>query len=184
MPEWEEIADQLFNAGQTLNPSELNGALVGLMGAGFDPDDRHHLEQTLVSVEKAVGVQLQGELVEMVSRLNLSTMSAIVDTDYAFRLLIPDDDDPIEQRLRSFSNWVTGFISGFTEGMTVRNATGVAIQSEVADVLKDFAAIAQVESDQVETEEAERELEELLDYVRLAAVSIVQDAINNRESQS
>jgi uncharacterized protein YgfB (UPF0149 family) len=111
-------------------------------------------------------------------------MSAIVDTDYAFRLLIPDDDDPIEQRLRSFSNWVTGFISGFTEGMTVRNATGVAIQSEVADVLKDFAAIAQVESDQVETEEAERELEELLDYVRLAAVSIVQDAINNRESES
>jgi uncharacterized protein YgfB (UPF0149 family) len=54
----------------------------------------------------------------------------------------------------------------------------------VADVLKDFAAIAQVESDQVETEEAERELEELLDYVRLAAVSIVQDAINNRESES
>lgn len=184
MPEWEEIADQLFNAGQTLNPSELHGALVGLMGAGFDPDDRHHLEQTLVSVEKAVGVQLQGELVDMVSRLNLSTMSAIVDTDYAFRLLIPDDDDPIEQRLRSFSNWVTGFISGFTEGMTVRDATGVAIQSEVADVLKDFAAIAQVESDQVETEEAERELEELLDYVRLAAVSIVQDAINNRESDS
>ena len=65
MPEWEEIADQLFNAGQTLNPSELHGALVGLMGAGFDPDDRHHLEQTLVSVEKAVGVQLQGELVEI-----------------------------------------------------------------------------------------------------------------------
>ena len=60
----------------------------------------------------------------------------------------------------------------------------MAIQSEVADVLKDFAAIAQVESDQVETEEAERELEELLDYVRLAAVSIVQDAINNRESES
>jgi len=26
MPEWEEIADQLFNAGQTLNPSELHGA--------------------------------------------------------------------------------------------------------------------------------------------------------------
>jgi uncharacterized protein YgfB (UPF0149 family) len=71
MPEWEEIADQLFNAGQTLNPSELHGALVGLMGAGFDPDDRHHLEQTLVSVEKAVGVQLQGELVDMVSRLKL-----------------------------------------------------------------------------------------------------------------
>ena len=184
MPDWDEIADQLFNAGQTLNPSELHGVLVGLMGAGFDPDDEHHLEQTLASVEKAVGMQLQGELVDIVSRLNLATLSAIVDTDYAFRVLLPDDDDPIEQRLRSFSNWVTGFISGYTEGMTVRQAAGLAIQAEVADVLKDFASIAQVETDQVETEEAERQLEELIDYVRLATISIVQDAINQRESQS
>ena len=184
MPDWDEIADQLFNAGQTLNPSELHGVLVGLMGAGFDPDDEHHLEQTLASVEKAVGMQLQGELVDIVSRLNLASLSAIVDTDYAFRVLLPDDDDPIEQRLRSFSNWVTGFISGYTEGMTVRQAAGLAIQPEVADVLKDFASIAQVETDQVETEEAERQLEELVDYVRLATISIVQDAINQRESQS
>lgn len=184
MPDWDEIADQLFNAGQTLNPSELHGVLVGLMGAGFDPDDEHHLEQTLASVEKAVGMQLQGELVDIVSRLNLATLSAIVDTDYAFHVFLPDDDDPIEQRLRSFSNWVTGFISGYTEGMTVRQAAGLAIQAEVADVLKDFASIAQVETDQVETEEAERQLEELVDYVRLATISIVQDAINQRESQS
>ena len=184
MPDWDEIADQLFNAGQTLNPSELHGVLVGLMGAGFDPDDEHHLEQTLASVEKAVGMQLQGELVDIVSRLNLATLSAIVDTDYAFHVFLPDDDDPIEQRLRSFSNWVTGFISGYTEGMTVRQAAGLAIQPEVADVLRDFASIAQVETDQVETEEAERQLEELVDYVRLATISIVQDAINQRESQS
>ena len=183
-PEWDEIADQLFNAGQTLNPSELHGVLVGLMGAGFDPDDKHHLEQTLASVEKAVGVQLHGELVDIVSRLNLATLSAIVDTDYAFRILLPDDDDPIEQRLRSFSNWVTGFISGFTEGMTVRKAAGRAIEPDVAEVLKDFATIAQVDTDQVETEDAQRQLEALVDYVRLAAVSIVQDAINQRESQS
>ncbi len=159
MPEWDEVADLLFNAGLTLNPSELHGVLVGLMGAGFSPDDQHHLEQTLSSVEKASGVQLQGELVDMVSRLNLATLSAIVDTDYAFRMVLPDDDDPIEQRLRSFSNWVTGFISGFTEGMTVRKAIGSSIQPEVAEVLKDFAALAQVETDQAESEEAERQLE-------------------------
>jgi uncharacterized protein YgfB (UPF0149 family) len=66
--------------------------------------------------------------------------------------------------------------------MTVTQAAGSAIQPEVADVLKDFATIAQVETDLQETEEAERQLEELVDYVRLAAISIVQDAINHRES--
>lgn len=42
MPEWDEVAELLFNAGLTLNPSELHGVLVGLMGAGFSPDDQHH----------------------------------------------------------------------------------------------------------------------------------------------
>ena len=172
MPEWDEVADLLFNAGLTLNPSELHGVLVGLMGAGFSPDDKHHLEQTLVSVEKAAGV------------LNLATLSAIVDTDYAFRMVMPDDDDPIEQRLRSFSNWVTGFISGFTEGMTARKAIGATIQPEVAEVLKDFAAIAQVDTDQAESEDAERQLEELVDYARLAAISLVQDAMNSKELEA
>ena len=68
--------------------------------------------------------------------------------------------------------------------MTVRKAVGSSIQPEVAEVLKDFAALAQVETDQAETEEAERQLEELVDYVRLAAISIVQDAMNSRELEA
>ena len=61
---------------------------------------------------------------------------------------------------------------------------GSSIQPEVAEVLKDFAALAQVETDQAESEEAERQLEELVDYVRLAAISIVQDAMNSRELEA
>ena len=34
MPGWAETADGLFDAGLTANPSELHGALVGLMGSG------------------------------------------------------------------------------------------------------------------------------------------------------
>ena len=40
MPTWDEAADSLFNAGQTLNPSALHGAMAGLLGAGFSPDIR------------------------------------------------------------------------------------------------------------------------------------------------
>ena len=37
MPSWDEAADGLFNAGLTLNPSALHGAMAGLLGAGFSP---------------------------------------------------------------------------------------------------------------------------------------------------
>ena len=68
--------------------------------------------------------------------------------------------------------------------MTARQATGLSIEPNVAEVLKDFAALAQVETDQAETEDAERQLEELADYVRLAAISIVQDAMNSKELEA
>jgi uncharacterized protein YgfB (UPF0149 family) len=54
----------------------------------------------------------------------------------------------------------------------------------VAEVLKDFAAIAQVDTDQAESEDAERQLEELVDYARLAAISLVQDAMNSKELEA
>jgi uncharacterized protein YgfB (UPF0149 family) len=68
--------------------------------------------------------------------------------------------------------------------MTARKAIGATIQPEVAEVLKDFAAIAQVDTDQAESEDAERQLEELVDYARLAAISLVQDAINSKELEA
>jgi uncharacterized protein YgfB (UPF0149 family) len=68
--------------------------------------------------------------------------------------------------------------------MTVRKAIGATIQPEVAEVLKDFAAIAQVDTDQAESEDAERQLEELVDYARLAAISLVQDAMNSKELEA
>jgi uncharacterized protein YgfB (UPF0149 family) len=68
--------------------------------------------------------------------------------------------------------------------MTARKAIGATIQPEVAGVLKDFAAIAQVDTDQAESEDAERQLEELVDYARLAAISLVQDAMNSKELEA
>ena len=103
-----EVADLLFNAGQTVNPSEIHGVMVGLLASGFDPEDDNHLAQTVAATERAIGMDIAGELAEMIGRLSLATLSAIVDSDYAFQPMLPSDDDVIE-RLRSLSAWVTGF---------------------------------------------------------------------------
>ena len=181
MPDWEELADLLFNAGQTVNPSEIHGVMVGLLASGFDPADDNHLAQTVAATERALGMDVAGELAETMGRLSLATLSAIVDSDYAFQPVLPSDDDAIETRLRSLSGWVTGFLSGFTEGVSSRNASSDAVDTSTADILRDFAMLAQVDTDEADSDDAERNLEELIEYVRLAAVSIVQDVVNNRE---
>ena len=105
MPTWDDAADSLFNAGLTLNPSALHGAMAGLLGAGFSPHSEQHFSATVAALEKALAIELTGDLVDFVSRLSLATLSAIQDADYTFQPLLPADDGALEERLMSVSEW-------------------------------------------------------------------------------
>ena len=146
MPSWDDAADNLFNAGLTLNPSLLHGAMAGLLGAGFSPHTEQHLSATVAALEKALTIDLTGDLVDFVSCLSLATLSAIQDADYTFQPLMPEDDGSLEERLLSIAEWSRGFLSGFTQGITLREAAGEPIPTMTAEALKDMAAIAQVET--------------------------------------
>jgi len=179
MPHWDESADVLFGAGLTLNPSELHGSVVGMLAAAFNPTTQEQADTALLLLEKALGVDLQGDVVVFVHRLIAATRSAITDTAFAFRPLLPDDDDPIDQRLLSLGRWVSGFLTGFTQAVSVHQSADDVIAPTTAEALKDFAAIAQIDAAEEETEEAEREFEELIEYVRVAAINVVHDALDN-----
>ena len=184
MPSWDEAADGLFNAGLNLNPSALHGAMAGLLGAGFSPHTDQHFSATVAALEKALAIDLTGDLVDFVSRLSLSTLSAIEDADYTFQPLLPAEDSPLEERLLSISEWSRGFLSGFTQGITLREAAGEPIPGMTAEALKDMAAIAQVDTAETDSEEAERQLEDIIELIRFAAINIVSEAQSLQEGSS
>ena len=182
MPSWEEASEALFHAGHTLNPSTLHGAMVGLLGAGFSPQSEQHFTATIAALEKALAVEFTGELVDFIGRLSLSTLSAILDADYTFQPLLPPDDETMEDRLLSISEWTQGFLSGFTQGITIREAASDPIPTLTAEALKDMAAIAQVDTDEASSEDAERQLDDIIEYIRFAAINIVSDAQSAQEA--
>ena len=53
--------------------------------------------------------------------------------------------------------------------------------SLTAEALKDFAEIAQVEAGEPESEEADRQLEEITEYLRFAAINIVLETRTEQE---
>ena len=80
--------------------------------------------------------------------------------------------------------WSRGFLSGFTQGITQREATGDPIPGMTADALKDMAAIAQVDPEETDSDEAERQLEDIIEYIRFAAINIVAEAQTLQEASS
>ena len=184
MPSWDDAADSLFNAGQMLNPSAMHGAMAGLLGAGFSPHAEHHFSETVAALEKALAIDLKGDLVDFVSRLSLATLAAIQDADYTFQPLLPEDDGSLEELLMSIAEWCRGFLSGFTQGITLKEAAGEPIPTMTAEALKDMAAIAQVDTEESDSEDAERQLEDITEYIRIAAINIVNEAQSLQEGNS
>lgn len=182
MPSWSEAADVLLGMGLTLNPSELHGALLGLLSTGHPLSSEADIDSALSILEKALAVDLQGEVAEFVKRLSTATVSAIRDTDFAFSPLLPDDEDEFHHRLSSVGSWASGFLTGFTQAISAANAASDAVDPSAAEALKDFAAIAQIDVEESESNEAERDLEELVEYLRMAALNTVIDVFNNQDS--
>ncbi len=183
MPDWAESADVLFEAGMTLNPSELHGAIVGLIAAGFEPAAENHLNDTIAALERALAIEMHGELVDFVARMNLATLSSVVDTDFGFQLLLPADDDSLEERLLSLGRWATGFLTGFTQGIAVRGAGESGVPAVTAEVVKDIAEVARIDSEALEEEDSERDFHELIEYLRIAALNVVQEALSHKEGE-
>ena len=183
MPSWDDAADSLFNAGLTLNPSALHGRWQVCWERGSAPHGQH-FSATVAALEKALAIDLTGDLVDFVSRLSLATLSAIQDADYTFQPLMPEDDGSLEERLLSIAEWSRGFLSGFTQGITLREAAGEPIPTMTAEALKDMAAIAQVETGEADSEDAERQLEDIIEYIRFAAINIVNEAQSLQEGNS
>ncbi len=90
--------------------------------------------------------------------------------DYAFQPLLPNDDEDIRARLAALADWCDGFNAGFA-GAWVREE--VAMAEETREVLNDFSRIAQVEQeDEAMDRENEANLMEIVEYVRMAAITL------------
>ena len=179
MPDWNETADVLLGVGLTLNPSELHGVITGMLSAGRSIESEKQYDAALAVLEKSLGVDLQGEVADFTCRTMTATLSAMRDTDFAFQLLLPDDDEIFEHRLLSLGRWSSGFLTGFTQSITVAEQGNSAVQPGTAEAIKDFAAIAQIDVTENESGEGEREFEEIKEYLRIAALNVFMDAFNN-----
>lgn len=181
IPDWDEVGEQFFSAGLNLNPSTLHGALVGLYAAGFNLYSESEANSTVAALEKTLSLEFQGALAEFVIQFSVATALALQNTDYTFTPLLPGDEEELKVRLLSVSEWSTGVLSGFTQGVTILEATGKTIPEVTADSLKDFAVIAQVDTSEVECEETEKQLDEIIDYLRFAVINIVEETQSEQE---
>ncbi|MET1079279.1 MAG: YecA family protein [Pseudomonas sp.] len=149
----------LANAGQPVSPAELHGLLLGrsCAGAGFE------IDSWLVDAAELLGGAPVDNVRQALIGLQAMVKDELSGTDMAVVLLLPGDEAPLVERAQALGQWCQGFLGGF--GLTAR---ATALSGEAVEVLQDLAAIAQVQSALEESEDAEGDYMEVMEYLRVA----------------
>ena len=163
---FDEINNELYGAELAASPAELHGAVCGCICGGRDlaPDQVYQLACMLLDT---VAEQIE-PIEETLLAMYDYSIGQVRSGGFEFQPLLPDDDTAIEKRIVALGEWCQGFLFGLGQsGLT--NET--QLTTDIADVLRDLAAIAQVGLDDG-SDDDEVSYTELVEYVRVAVLLV------------
>lgn len=157
---------QHMGTGQT--PTSLHGSLSGVLAAGHRMSEEAWIKWALDLL--APGEEITEVQQELLNNLYISTLRELEDPDFTFKPLLPDDSAPLSDRLEALSDWCGSFLGAFgTVGVV---AEGKALPEQVEEVLEDLSAIAQVETEQDEDDQAEEDYLAISEHVRMGVLTL------------
>lgn len=181
--DFDELADHLVEQGLAASPGQLHGCLTGQLCAGAASTP----EVGLDGLAESLHVVVHGELAERLLQLYATTAAALVDDEFSFHLLLPDDETDIAERTESLGAWCQGFLAGFAHVSVAQGVAKEGMSEEVSEILRDVAAIAEAGVDEDEDEEeSEGSYTELVEYLRFACINVcmeLSEADPNGESR-
>ena len=145
--------------------SEIHGLITGWICAGsrFGPADRRE------ALSSWLASDLSGEAMALVEDLHEATVRGLADEEFGFRLLIPDDNTPLNDRTFALASWCSGFLSGF--GMTGRYQQS-DLNEDLSEIFADLSRISSFGDEVPEDDDNEADLVEIGEYVRMSALLV------------
>jgi len=169
LPEFERWAN-IYSAHQAFgHPSELHGSLCGRLAAGDPVKPQAWMSTACEQMGVAPETAESPALADFLEQAHAEALDQFKAADMSFQLLLPDEDYALEQRLLALSSWVRGFLEGMAS--TAGAALGEAPE-EIRELIEDLVAISQVAETEDESEEGEVQFTEIVEYVRLGALSV------------
>lgn len=154
----------------SVDASELHGALCGLLCGGAEVARGEWLKQLALEAGTSSVPPAEGAL----DRLYQGSVGQLDDPELGFQLLLPEDGEPMAERGGALLGWCRGFLGGF--GLAA--GASPPLSPEASEALQDLGRIAATELSFDEPEEDETALEEVSEFVRIAALLLHGDCVH------
>jgi len=166
-----EIANVLQSAGSQVVAAEGHGCLCGALCTTPDYTLERWLDE-LVSTDPDDQAEMPPDA--PLRLLYADTQRALRGNEMEFEPLLPDDDEPLEQRATALAQWCQGFLYGFGTGKPVKAEN---LKGQVDEILRDLSHIARASVDVGGAgEEEEVSYAELVEYLRVG-VQLIHDEL-------
>lgn len=170
LPAYVEIEESLNRVDGVHPPSEVHGILCGLLAKDVAASELRFVRLILgeVSVADVLAVEARDQLIA----LHAFTRAQLQDASLGLELLVPDDADPLDERISAACDWARGWVYGLAEqGITRANQ----LPDDSAEFLVDCMTLANGEYEAAEGEEGETIYMELLEYLRMGALMVQEE---------
>jgi uncharacterized protein YgfB (UPF0149 family) len=139
--------------------AESHGMAVGMLCVN-DKVKADYWLQELLQDNTAINVEDQGTLEGFFQQ----TRQLLLEDEYAFAPLLPEDDSPLNEQIEGLRQWCQGFLFGIGAVISKPNWP-----DEVYEIVKDISEFTKLDSD-AEGEEAENDFMEITEYLRVAVL--------------
>ena len=162
------LADVFITESITASPAELHGQLCGYLSSGV----AFRLEDWLVMVVEFCDIENWKEDTSRTTLVELytSTISLFKNGEYALDPVMADEDATLAERGATLSQWAHGFLAGY--GLSGQKEN---LSDDTKQVLRELANISGMHTqlqDLEENNDNEKDLTELVEYVRLSAMML------------
>lgn len=177
---FDDFSHLLIQADSLANPAEIHGILCGLICTGQKLDGKFWLHTVLKLFEAKAHIspRHRGRVIELYA----ATCRQLSDLDDSFKLLLPDQEQPLACRAEALSQWCYGFLYGLklTDSSLVERSN-----QEVRDALKCISEIAKLDFSNIEVRDIDNNAYVgVVEYVRSAVVAVYQELAGNTRDDS
>lgn len=165
LPDYYTFSTRISILDLPISSAELHGVLCGYLAAGGDQKGELYLRALLAN--RTPETRPAATALFDILAISQHQMSNL---EFDFELLLPDDSADLVTRAQAFSEWC----EGFTQGLTVVGLDFDALKTEdTQEAVEHLTEFAQLDYEALRVdEEDERALTEVIEYTRMAVLSI------------
>lgn len=174
LPSFDEMANIFSAAGIFVHPSYAHGIWLGMIAGGMNCSPKAWAD--IIIGKPDSWNTLSTPVQHMLLALAEASVEQLGDSHYVLQLLLPDDEDELEDRLLSLGE----FCDGFTEAFTNHSGehTGL-LDSDAAEAFADIRQVKELSLELSHEPEDEADYMEVLEYVRVGICLIHQSLLLN-----